>query len=179
MNTPIRHRGLTLVEASMAMAVLAIVAALAIPSFTRALEKRRLLGWAAAVAADLRLARTEAIVRNEPVRMTLTPQRGGACYLIHTGPAGSCRCGDGEHQPAWCDDASISIKRVWIAPATGIRVTSRAAGLLFDPQGTVTPAGTWTVAHAAGDEIRHVVNLLGRVRSCSASPLAHPGWRAC
>jgi type IV fimbrial biogenesis protein FimT len=41
--------------------------------------------------------------------------------------------------------------------------------ILFDPRiGTASPGGTVRLTDSAGREIRHIVNLRGRVRTCSA-----------
>jgi type IV fimbrial biogenesis protein FimT len=51
--------------------------------------------------------------------------------------------------------------------------------VLFDPMhGTSTPTGTVRVVGAGGHEVRHVINVMGRVRTCSPAP-ALPGYRAC
>jgi type IV fimbrial biogenesis protein FimT len=41
--------------------------------------------------------------------------------------------------------------------------------ILFDPRiGTASPGGTVRLTDSTGREIRHIVNLRGRVRTCSA-----------
>jgi type IV fimbrial biogenesis protein FimT len=53
------------------------------------------------------------------------------------------------------------------------------ASVLFDPlHGTSTPAGTWRVIGTGGRAVHHVINVMGRVRSCSPQA-AVPGYRAC
>lgn len=178
MNTPIRHRGLTLVEACMALAVLAIVATLAVPSLATMLERRRLAGWAALVMQDLRLARTEAIVRNESVRMAARSTAGHGCYIVHTGPAGSCACVH-PGQPARCDEGATAIRTVWLPESSGTIVGTQVASMLFDPLGTVTPTGSWHIRQGPDMEVRHVVNLMGRIRTCAATPLTGNAWEAC
>ena len=54
--------------------------------------------------------------------------------------------------------------------------------MLFDPlHGTSTPAGTLKITGASGRAVQHVVNVMGRVRTCSpqgAAP-ALAGYRVC
>jgi type IV fimbrial biogenesis protein FimT len=40
------------------------------------------------------------------------------------------------------------------------------------------PTGTLRVVGAGGREVHHIINVMGRVRSCSPSP-ALPGYRTC
>ncbi|WP_165782394.1 GspH/FimT family pseudopilin [Solilutibacter silvestris] len=59
-----RERGFTLIELMVTVAVLAIVAAIAAPSFTQLILRSRLTSTANEVVAALQLARMEAIRRN-------------------------------------------------------------------------------------------------------------------
>ena len=43
--------------------------------------------------------------------------------------------------------------------------------------GTSTPTGTLRLVDSRGRAVHHVVNVMGRVRSCT--PAGVPGWRAC
>jgi type IV fimbrial biogenesis protein FimT len=58
-------------------------------------------------------------------------------------------------------------------------VRSASKSLTFDPvRGTVTPTATLRVEARDGKAIHQIVNLLGRVRSCSPQGLL-AGERAC
>jgi type IV fimbrial biogenesis protein FimT len=170
-----RHaqHGLTLVEAAVAIGIVAAAATAATPGLQRLIDHRRLDAVATQLAADLQLARNEAIVRNRVVRVVRDGLAG--CYLLHTGPAGSCRCAaDGS---AACDDGSVTLRSA--APSPRITLQSNTASIAFDPlHGTVTPTATWRVIGSDGRAIHHVVNVMGRVRSCSPDA-AVPGYRAC
>ena len=167
------QRGLTLVEAAVVVAIVAVAATTAAPGLQRLLEHRRLDAAATNLAADLQLARNEAIARNRVVRVARDELAG--CYLLHTGPAGSCRCAaDGT---AVCDAGGASIRSVAAGPRVALQ--SNAASIAFDPlHGTVTPTATWRVTGSDGRAVLHVVNVMGRVRSCSPDA-AVPGYRAC
>jgi type IV fimbrial biogenesis protein FimT len=167
------QHGLTLIEAAVVVAVVAISAATAVPGLQRLAEQRRLDGAATELAATLQLARNESIARNRVVRLAF--DEGNACYLLHTGPAGSCRC-----TPQGSADCASGATLVGsTGRTTGITLQSNAASLAFDPlHGTVTPTATWRVSGRDGRAIHHVVNVMGRVRSCSPDA-AVPGYRAC
>ena len=62
-------RGFTLIELMVTLAVVAIVAALATPSFTGVINSNRLTSQANELVADIQLARSEALRRNRTVRL--------------------------------------------------------------------------------------------------------------
>jgi type IV fimbrial biogenesis protein FimT len=97
--------------------------------------------------------------------------------VIHTGNAGDCACnGTG---PALCQGDAREIKTVAVSDTDQAVVMANVGSMRFDPMhGTSTPTGTVRIVGAGGREVRHIVNIMGRVRSCSPAP-AVPGYRAC
>lgn len=71
-----RQKGFTIVEALVAVGVLAILASLAAPSFETTLVNFRVRLAAEGLVSGLQLARAEALRRNQPVRFTLADGRG-------------------------------------------------------------------------------------------------------
>jgi len=134
-------------------------------------------GHSAELAVDLRYVRSEAVTRNQPVRMTFGSAAGGACYVIHTGAVADCRCSaDGATQ---CVNNAREIKTVVLPAINRITLRSNVSSMLFDPtHGTTSPAGTLRLVDSQGKAIHHVVNIMGRVRSCSPQR-AIPGFVAC
>ena len=60
-----------------------------------------------------------------------------------------------------------------------VTVQANVASMLFHPvRGTTTPAATVKVLGANGYAIHHVVNIMGRVRSCTPGT-AIPGYKPC
>ena len=175
MQALLLQRGLSLVEATVVVAIVATVATAAAPSLGRLLDHRRLEAGASQLAADLQLARNESIARNRVVRVSW--QVASNCYVVHTGAADQCTCAaDGNGQ---CAAGATLLRSVGWTVADRLTVQSNSASIAFDPQhGTATPSATWRVVASDGRAIHQVVNVMGRVRSCS--PLASvPGYRAC
>ena len=177
MKTGSRQRGVTLVEACIVMAVLGIVTTSAAPGMQGLIETRRVDGAATQLATDIQYVRSEAVSRNQPVRLSFYSSAESSCYVLHTGLSAQCTCG--ATAPALCSGDARQIKTVVLPAAQRVRVQANVASVLFDPlHGTSTPTGTLRVLGAQGRAVHHVINVMGRVRSCS--PLnTQPGYRAC
>ncbi|KQU81448.1 MULTISPECIES: GspH/FimT family pseudopilin [unclassified Rhizobacter] len=174
--------GFTLIELMACVAVCAVLVLAAVPSLRRWMEARRLDGAATELAADLRLARSEAINRNQNVRIgfravTAPSTAPSNCYVVYVGAIDACRCMP--QGGAACDVDGQALRSVALQAEDRLSLQANVATMSFDAQhGTSTPAATLRLASDSGLAIQHVVNLLGRVRSCS--PLgAVPGYRAC
>ena len=172
-----RQHGLTLVELAVTMAVAAVLVSTAGPSLSDIIAARRLDGVATQLASDIQFVRTDAVARNQPLRLSFFAGADGSCYLIHTGASAQCSCS--ANGTAQCSGDAVQLKAVQLPASDRIAVSSNAASLLFDPlHGTSSPTATLRVVGVNGRAIHHIVNLMGRVRSCS--PLgAMPGYRAC
>jgi type IV fimbrial biogenesis protein FimT len=171
------QRGFTLVEAGIVLAVSAIAVSTAAPGFGQFIEQQRLKNVAAQLAADIRFARAESVLRNTALRLTRQNASWGSCYVIHTGSAGQCSC----HASglAQCSGGARALKTVLLPAAQRISLQSHAASILFDPlHGTTTPANTFKVVAASGRAVHHVVNIMGRVHSCSLNGSV-PGYAVC
>lgn len=157
------QRGLTLVEACAAITIACILLAGVLPGLQQLRQRQHLHGLAAQLETDLHLARSEAVARNRVVRLAFAGSGPQACWAIHTGGPGACSCRSGQ-----CGAGGELLAARTIAVGAGLSVSSNSASLAFSPHhGTVTPTATMRVRHSGGDEIRLVVNLTGRVRSCA------------
>jgi type IV fimbrial biogenesis protein FimT len=138
----------------------------AVPGFQGLIDKQRLDGVAAQLVTDIQFARAEAVLRNTGVRLSLQTQAWGSCYVIHSGNANQCSCP--EAGAALCADGAQQIKTVQLPAAERIAVQGNVSSILFDPlHGTSTPTGTLKLVAANGQAVHHVVNVMGRVRTCS------------
>lgn len=171
------QRGITLIEAAIVLAVTAIVASAAGPGLQRVIDARRLDGAATQLAADIQFVRTEAVARNEPLRLSFHAVAPGSCYVIHTGAADQCSCA--ASGPAQCSGSARESRTVTLAATDRVGLQANVGSLLFDPlHGTSSPTGTLRLTGANNRAIHHIVNIMGRVRSCSPQA-AVPGYRAC
>ena len=164
-----KQRGVTMIEACITLAIAGSLAGSALPSFKESLDKRRGEGWSSEVGTDLRYARSEAVARNTGVRVSFHQ----GCYVVHTGGRADCQC-DGSG-PAVCTGDAVALKTVNSAEARGVQVVSNVSSLRFDQtNGTTSPTGTVCTVPANGRSVHHVVNILGRVRTCSPAAAGAP-----
>ena len=177
LSRPARQRGVSLIEAATVLAVIAVVAGTAAPSLQAVIEARRLDAAATQLATDIRFTRTEAVARNEPLRLSVRPVAGGTCYLVHTGAADACTCPT--TGPAVCSGDARALRTVVLPGGERVTLQANVGSILFDPvHGTSTPTGTLRLIGTRERAIHHIVNVMGRVRSCSPTG-AVPGYRAC
>lgn len=175
------QRGLTLLEALIALAILLALLGATLPGFGAAAERHRVDGAAAQLETGIQFARSHAVLRSQSVRLSFQRGAGGSCYVVHPGPSGACRCMDRTGsllpEPA-CDGGTQALHGARFDSASRLRVAANAGSLVFEPvHGTVTPAASIAVSGAAGETVRVIVSALGRVRSCS--PTGMPGHAAC
>ena len=171
------QRGVTLIECCVTLAIVSILAGTAVPSFMESNKKRVLDGSAGEMATDLYLARSEAVARGQGVRVSFHSVAEGSCLVIHTGSTADCSCDSAG--VAQCVNDAILIKSNYFAASRGVSIAANVASMRFDQtNGTVSPTGTVRMTTSNGSEVRHVVNIMGRVRTCSPGGLAK-GYKVC
>jgi type IV fimbrial biogenesis protein FimT len=171
------QRGVTLVETSVVASVLAVVTGLVAPQFDELRQRKQLEGAAAQLEADVHHTRMLAVARNAPLRISFESGAAGSCYVIHTGAAQQCRCAaDGQ---AVCQGDAQAERVVHFGAGAAISLSSNSRSVLFDPmRGTSSPTATVQLRAERGGAIHQVLNIMGRVRSCSPAP-ALSGYRRC
>jgi type IV fimbrial biogenesis protein FimT len=147
-----RHRGLTLLEMMVALAILAVLATLAVPSMGSQLDRHRLVGAAEALAIDLAEARFEAARRGQPLHVQ-TQADGASCWAVATAPG--CDCSVLQ---------SCQLKRVGPDEHRGVQVTA-GGSVRFAVDGRPDRALGTELRSRAG-RLRVELGLAGRARVC-------------
>ena len=169
------QRGVSLLEMLIVMAVCVILVGAAAPSLRKSIERHRLESATAQLETELQFARSLAIASNRNVRFSFQANTAQSCYVIHTGAANACQC---EGASTVCTAGATAIRSVSFDSGSGLRGTSNSASFLFDPaKGTVTPTATLEMRNAQGDVLRLVINIMGRVRSCTSTGML--GYKNC
>lgn len=160
-------RGLSMVELLCVLAVLLVLLGGALPMLTDLRLGQRLQATAALLETDIHLARSTAIRSGQPVRLVVQAlPSGSSCYMLHDGAGDACTCSDDGQ--ARCE-AGVQLLRSEGQPASaGVVLAALARPVVFDGRkGTVTPTATLRLAARDGRAIHQVVNIMGRVRSCT------------
>lgn len=171
-----RQRGCSMIEALCGLTITLILLANAWPMLQDLVSRQALLAQAASLETDLALARSQAHAQQQNLRFSVhQPADGGSCYIIHSGAAGSCRC-DGQSRPI-CD-AGAQVVRV-AALSRGVTLAPLSRPLTFDAMmGTVSPTATLRLTDPDGRTVHQVINITGRVRTCTPNPI-WGGMRRC
>ncbi len=175
-HAPHRSRGLSLIESLMAVAIAAVATGATLPGFRDALELRRLEGAAAQLHTDLQLARSTAAAHNRTLRLSFVNTPAGACYIVHTGDAGSCACGDAGVPT--CTAEAQALRSEHFGPGLPALQSNVALMMLDGSKGTVSPTGTVRLTAPDGRGLNLVVNIMGRARKCSPGG-AVAGYAVC
>jgi type IV fimbrial biogenesis protein FimT len=151
-----RVHGFTLVELLVGVSVLAILMAMAVPSFTASRLNSQLRASANGLVASANLARSEAIKRGGMVRMCVS--------------ANGTSCGTGNWRQGWILLRGTEVLHRQPPIPQDFRITAASSVTAFDfqPTGFDATAGRLTVCRATpvGSQERVVsINAAGRARS--------------
>lgn len=182
---PARTRGFTLIELMVAVAILAVVVALAAPSFRRFIEAQRVRAINSQVVTDMQFARSEAAARNARVRVTFVSTATMSCYTIYTYSSNILGCDCSQADPCAAAGAGFTeirtnripfSEKVRVIPASGqpfeFAFEPLAGGLYTIPIDAVfTPLSTFTIRTRidAQRELRTVISQGGRPTVCAPS----------
>ena len=167
---PRRAAGWTLIELLVVGAIATIVLGLGIPKLQGIKQHRRLSSMADTVLTDVQHGRSEAARLGTSVQLRFSEHPQGTCYLVHTGPKNACRCGD--DQQIACSKQGGVLKSEWIPRQTQIAVKANYSPMTItlDPRtGTATPGFRVNITSDDGEHIRHIVNSMGRIKSCTTT----------
>lgn len=151
------HRGLTLLEIAIALAVMAVLATLALPTLGARLDRARLQGAAEMLAADLSEARFEAAKRGGTLFVETAEAADGAAWCWAVATQAGCNCS----QPQSCQ---LHSQRSSDHP--GVKLTAGLSARM-DPSGEAKATQSATLEGARGDRLRVEVSALGRPRICA------------
>jgi type IV fimbrial biogenesis protein FimT len=175
-----KNTGFTLVELMIAIAIIAILAVLAAPSFRDTLQSQRVEGAAEALMAALHNAKAEAVKTNAEMRIVFMPDSTGDildtwCYGMTKAGDATCDCRVDADASNDCAAGSV-VQSTEYANVT-IQFNSSNSRLFKPLRGT---SGSGTVAFDGGNNKKLGVTTsgLGRVRICKPSGSTIPGYSA-
>lgn len=155
---PRAPRGFTLIELMIVLAIIGVILTIALPSFSEISMSTRLKAYANELVSSVYLARSEAIKRNEPMKLCVSTD--------------GANCASGNWNQGWIvlDSSNVVIRRQQALHA-GYSVTDTSAGAIlitFQPSGLSSTAANMKVCRktpTAGRQERSVsITATGKPR---------------
>ena len=143
-------RGFTLIELIVVIALIAILTAIAVPSYQTFMVRSRLKGAARQVMSDLMNARMMAVSQNQKVKVHV--ENGGHTYEIWS---------DANHDGAVDDNEGVNISKDVQQDYYDVTL-STTNDTIFNPRGAADAFGTIQVTNPAGFK-NITVAISGRV----------------
>jgi type IV fimbrial biogenesis protein FimT len=167
--------GFTLIELMVTLSVLAIIAALALPSFKNFTERSALRGVADNVIGVIAAAKEEAIKRDQLVKVDVRTVGSGFCIgavVVASAATAGCDCSTASNCPVAAFPTSASqLHSVQLdsTPIFGTGTTDFVidpkTGMLSDP----ADQGQLDLKVPSGSKVRISLNALGRPSLCTPS----------
>lgn len=168
-------QGFTLIELMITIAVAAILAMIAVPSFNGVMERTRTARATESMAAALYNAKSEAIKRNAFVRVVFKTSNSGAtwCYGLTTETTCDCTTANS----CSLDDAERVVSNTQFK-GIGATVSATDSTFNFNPlRGTVNAGNVLFTSDGQGLTAKALISGKGRVTTCSDSAVG--GFKAC
>lgn len=166
-----RATGFTLLELVIALAIVAILTAMSVPTFASLVARQRLQAAVQNLRADIALARQEAGRRGQPVHLSFSPGSRW-CYAIGTVVLADC-----QQAAAAPGNGLVKVVRgtdhpgVQLLQATPMALTSRTGGSLLGE-------GMARFASAEGQQLQLRLGPLGNTSVCAPAAVV-AGVAAC
>ena len=176
-------QGFTLVELMVTIAVLAILASVALPSYQNMMETRRLVAATEAVYAQIQFYRSEALKSGRANDMNISIRAGTPWCLGMSNSVASCDCTTSNacrYGPDLDASGSADLERNLLGSEfQGISLATSAANVLVDSaHGAFTGGGGTVTLTSASSMINKVIaSRVGRIRICTQSSVG--GYPAC
>lgn len=173
-----KSKGMTIIELLIVIALIAIILAITVPSFTKIIERNKLKTAAESLKADLQAARTQAIKRSSDVIFTRKLGNDGAwCYGFNDDTT-ACDCSQTDPSQAnYCD---LKIVQGTDYPDTNMASfgpTPPGSSTFSFRRGTVNSG--YTCFSSTNYLIKIVTNNGGKVEICSDTTTPFPGYESC
>ena len=145
------QHGFTVLEALVTAFIVAVVTTFSIPSMMSALRAHSLAGATRVATNHVRVTRAMAVARHTRARLAVTNGSALATDIFDTSTNTWVRAGNG------------------VALHGGVTVTqvTPTAGIIFEPEGTASSAGSVRLRNAPGDERLISVSILGAIEASS------------
>ena len=147
-------QGLTLLELMIAIALLAVLGTLAVPTLSARLDQQRLYGAAEALMADVNEARFEAARQGRAMHVLMQP---GSAWCWAVASDASCPCGQAQ---------ACELRRALPPDHAGVLLL-QAQSMRLSATGLAEGAGNATLESRRGARLRVEVQALGRARICT------------
>jgi len=170
--------GFTLVELMITIAIIGILASMAVPSFSKMLERNRLKEAIQSLKSDLMFARTESIKRSANLNVSVDINGTSWCYGIDVD-----NDTNNANANAECDCTTAGSCAVKTVDGSQFQNTTLAAGTdvnvtFFFRRGSASNNGV--TINTPNYSVRVRTSIIGRIRTCSPdSAKVMVGYDAC
>jgi prepilin-type N-terminal cleavage/methylation domain-containing protein len=169
-NRSAAQGGFTFIELLVVVALVAVLASIAAPSFISAIDKYQLKTAADNLTSDLQFARFEAIRNNQMAYVNFSTGTSW-CYGINLGSACDCTTAN-----------SCQLKRVSSSDYKNVTLSSASFGgnPALDPKnGLSSLSGAALLQSRLGQQASVTLSLLGMVGICTPAGHALIGYPSC
>lgn len=160
--------GFSLIEMLIAIAVVAIILTIGMPSFKAMFDGNKLKGGSDALYFMLNLAKTESIKRNANIYLAVQSGENW-CVGITENQASNCDCNI-KGMTNGCDITSVSSLSFKNLTLNSVIPTSASPATFDSVRGAFTPADKlFTLQSDSGTSVQLRINMLGSVRMCGVN----------